>query len=68
MIKVYSDSQIYVYCPAGLVTGGAELLHQLVSILNDNGKNAYIVYCGDKAHILPEDYKCYNIKIAEVDQ
>ena len=65
MIKVYSDSQIYVYCPAGLVTGGAELLHQLVSILNDNGKNAYIVYCGDKAHILPEDYKCYNIKIAE---
>lgn len=65
MIKVYPDSKIYVYCPAGLVTGGAELLHQLVSFLNDNDRNAYIVYCGDKRHVLPDDYKCYNIKIAE---
>lgn len=65
MIKVYSDSKIYVYCPAGLVTGGAELLHQLVDFLNENGKNAYIIYCGEKEHILPNDYKCYNVKIAE---
>lgn len=65
MIKVYPDSKIYVYCPAGVVTGGAELLHQLVSFLNDNGKDAYIVYFGEKDHILPSDYKCYNVKITE---
>lgn len=65
MITVYPDSKIYVHCPAGIVTGGAELLHQLVSFLNDKGKNAYIVYFGEKEHILPNDYKCYNIKIAE---
>ena len=65
MIKVYPDSKIYIYCPAGIVTGGAELLHQLVSFLNDNGRDAYIVYFGEKKHILPNDYKCYNIKIAE---
>ena len=65
MINVYPDSKIYVYCPAGAVTGGAELLHQLVSFLNDNGKEAYIVYFGKKEHMLPDDYECYNIKIAE---
>lgn len=65
MIRVYSDSKIYVHCPAGVVTGGAELLHQLVSFLNDNGRNAFIVYYGFKEHLLPNDYKCYNIKIAE---
>lgn len=54
----------YVFAPAGVVTGGAELLHQLVSSLNDNGLNAYIVYFngGNK---VPEEYKKYNIKIAD---
>lgn len=65
MIKIYPDSKIYVHCPAGVVTGGAELLHQLVSFLNDNGRNAFIIYFGSKEHLLPNDYKCYNIQIAE---
>lgn len=64
MINVYPDSKIYVHCPAGAVTGGAELLHQLVSSLNNKGKDAYIVYFGKKEHVLPDDYKDYNIKIA----
>lgn len=68
MIKTFDDSEIYVYCPAGVVTGGAELLHQLVSVLNDNNKNAYIVYFGDANHKIPKDYREYNIKQKEIDQ
>lgn len=64
MLKVLDNTNIYVHCPAGVVTGGAELLHQLVSVLNDNGKNAFIVYFGDKPHKVPLDYSDYNINIA----
>lgn len=67
MIKTYSDSEIYVYCPSGVVTGGAELLHQLVSVLNDNGRNAYVVYIGNNPHTIPSDYSSYNIKLKEYD-
>lgn len=64
MLKVYKDTKIYVHCPAGCVTGGAELLHQLVDVLRNNGLNAYIVYFGDEPHTLPSDYSCYNIELA----
>lgn len=65
MLKLNESSKIYVHCPAGVVTGGAELLHQLVSTLNDNGLNAFIVYFGKPGHTLPDDYRCYNIRIAD---
>lgn len=65
MLKFYSDTKIYVPCPAGVVTGGAELLHQLVDYLRNNDREAYVVYFGDGNHTLPDDYKCYNIQIAE---
>lgn len=65
MITVNRNSKIYVHCPAGIVTGGAELLHQLVSILRDNGYDAYVVYHGSKEHRIPNDYLCYNIKIID---
>lgn len=65
MLKITDSSKVYVHCPAGVVTGGAELLHQLVSTLNNNGRNAFIVYFGKPRHTLPEDYRCYNISIAE---
>lgn len=65
MIKVYKDSKVYVHCPAGAVTGGAELLHQLVHYLRNNEVDAYIVYYGGKAHQLPNDYKVYNIALTE---
>lgn len=64
MIKLSETSKIYVHCPGNWVTGGAELLHQLVSILNDNGREAYIVYYGSDNTNVPNDYKKYNIKIA----
>ena len=36
--------KLYVVCPANLKTGGPELLHQLVSVLNKLGVNAEIAY------------------------
>lgn len=65
MIKVTDKTNIYVHCPAEIVTGGAELLHQLVSTLNNNGKKAYIVYFGKTEPTVPLDYRNYNIKIAQ---
>lgn len=63
MLRFYSDTKIFVHCPAGTVTGGAELLHQLVSFLRDNGKAAYIVYFGNDSHKVPDDYAKYNIEV-----
>lgn len=44
-IKI-SAKKIYIACPAGIRTGGPELLHQLVFTLNKLGKESAIVYYG----------------------
>lgn len=69
MLKISPDSRIYVYAPAGVVTGGAELLHQLVDFLNRNGRDACILYLTEKYAVaadarVPDDYACYRIKTA----
>jgi hypothetical protein len=58
-----SYKKIFVPAPAGVVTGGAELLHQLVDEINNNGGNAYVVYSDETAQV-PDDYKKYNLKVA----
>lgn len=63
--NISETSKIYVYCPSGIVTGGVELLHQLVDVINQRGGNAFIVYYGNHPHSIPNDYKKYNIKITE---
>ena len=65
MLNIYSDKKIDVHCPGGVVTGGAELLHQLVSFLRDNERNAFIVYFGNHTQHVPDDYKKYNILTTE---
>lgn len=65
MIRLQKDSKVYVHCPAGSVTGGAELLHQLVDVLNRNGVMSYIVYFGDSPHTVPSDYASYRINSAD---
>ena len=65
MLQLTEKSKIYVPCPAGVVTGGAELLHQIVDIINNNGREAYIVYFGTNEHKIPSDYKKYNIRTSE---
>lgn len=62
MIKIYKDTKFYVFCPGNVVSGGAELLHQLVSLLRDNGREAYIVYYSGFNGDIPSDYKKYNIE------
>jgi len=57
--------KIYVHTPAGNATGGVELLHQLVSYLRDNGKNAYLVFCGDNEHKVHSEYLKYNLAQVE---
>ena len=59
-----SQQKIFVLAPANVVTGGAELLHQLVDVINRNGGNAYIVYSQSEAAI-PTDYAKYSIMIAD---
>jgi len=53
--------KIYVACPAGCVTGGIELLHQLAHELNQHSDvKAYIWYPYDDPTItIPEAYKKY---------
>lgn len=61
-------SKIYVVCPGNVVTGGPELLHQLVSILNDNGHDANIIYSPFNFKFdVPYQYSKYNVKVAYFD-
>ncbi|MBC8054578.1 MAG: hypothetical protein H7Y13_16080 [Sphingobacteriaceae bacterium] len=69
MLTVSSSSKVYVCCFNGLITGGVELAHQLVSILNENDIHASIVYVDDKGSIcdhpkVPEEYSHYNLNVA----
>lgn len=64
MLKISKSTKVFVPCPAGAVTGGAELLHQVVDVINRHGGNAYIVYFGTHPHELPNDYSKYDIKFA----
>lgn len=60
-------NNVYVICPAHVVTGGVELLHQLAYKLNLLGINAYIYYINPsnvKASV-PAVYLKYNVRIAE---
>ena len=65
MIQNIENKTIYVYCLASVVTGGCELLHQLVDYLNNNGREAYIVYVGKGKHEIPQAYSSYNIKVSD---
>ena len=59
-----NNQKIFVLAPANVVTGGAELLHQLVDVVNRNGGDAYIVYSSPGV-MIPADYKKYSIKVAD---
>jgi hypothetical protein len=67
MIRINQLTKVYVYCPSKVVTGGAELLQQLVHVLNSNGREAYIVYF-DGGETVPDAYANYNIKIAKTPE
>lgn len=61
-------NKVYVLAPANHATGGVELAHQLVDVINNYDGEAYIVYEKDNKIIpnLPvtSAYSSYNIKVA----
>ena len=63
------DEKIFqIVCPAGKGTGGIELLHQMASLLSQDGHNVEILYWPTfKKHELVEHYSEY-LKNVEVVQ
>ena len=62
-------NKVVVCCPAELVTGGPELLHQFVHHLTEQGVDAHITYypfCSK--HSTPEAYKHYKINIISLSE
>ena len=56
---------VFVICPADKVTGGPELLHQLVGLMRSAGRDAKIVYFPfNKPHEVPQPYRQYEVKTA----
>lgn len=59
---ISDKTKIYVGCLPNLKTGGTELVHQLVHVLNNVGCNAYVCFCyGDSSkaeHPAFAEYKC----------
>lgn len=66
MLRFYQNSKVYVLAPTGVVTGGAELLHQLVDYLRKHNREAYIHYIGEGPQDVPEEYRCYDILTSEI--
>ena len=59
-------SKIYVVAFKRVVTGGTESLHQLVSKLNELGKQAKIYYIDEPGAIVPEKFKKYQVESVDV--
>lgn len=64
--QMISARRIYVCCPGSAVSGGPELLHQLVAALVAHGKEAYITYHPfDRQWQTPKEYHRYKCPVAE---
>lgn len=60
-MSVSERSKIYVVCPANFATGGPEVLHQLVNVLNTCGREAYMYYLpSDHPDPIHSEYTSYN--------
>ncbi|MCL2062538.1 MAG: hypothetical protein FWH03_07970 [Firmicutes bacterium] len=64
---INEKTKIYVAVPAGVKTGGPELLHQLGSVLKSNGLPAQMYYyaVGAQSSAVPEDYLKYGCETAD---
>ncbi len=64
--KPVTERRVYVLCPSRLVTGGAELLHQLIDSLVGTGREAYIAYTPlGEIWETPEEYRRYQCPVAQ---
>ena len=48
-MEIFSDTKVYIICPANINSGGPELCHQFVSQLLQFGVDAYVFYLPNKA-------------------
>lgn len=72
--------KIFIVVPSNVVTGGVELCHQFVDVLNRDSKRAFIIYTpfhrywetprwpppGDRPAETPEPYQRYNVHAARL--
>jgi hypothetical protein len=64
-----ASAPVFVICPADKITGGPELLHQLVGLLRSLGRDARIVYFPfRKGHRVPEPYRQYRVEVGLVKE
>lgn len=63
-------AQYYIFCPAHLVTGGPEALHQLRYYMDKTGLDAYLVYfcIKENTNPIPSRYLIYEPKIKKIDE
>lgn len=64
MIHICQDTVIYVLCPAHIVTGGIEAVHQLVDKLRKIGHQARIVTMPIVANPVLLQYRNYEVEFA----
>lgn len=63
-----SYNKIFIVAPYGLVTGGAELLHQLGKELKLLGRNVFMAYTPlDGPQICPDQYLHYGVESKEIE-
>lgn len=67
-ITVYPDTQIYIFCPNNLVTGGPEALHQLRWYMERLGYTAYLVYDFTGNTVCPPRYEKYVPRVVRADE
>jgi hypothetical protein len=72
MIEIFSETKIYIACPANVATGGPELLHQLCYHLREDLKiNAVMYYYEynkkNKSPVHPEYAKYNNPYVLEIN-
>lgn len=61
-----SSKEILIFCPGGEVTGGPEVLHQLVDQLRSQKKSAAICYYPFETKFeIPIQYACYDVVVKE---
>ena len=65
MLTIHPDSTIYVFCPAHIVTGGIEAVHQLVDKLRTFGHDARIVTLPAVTNPLLLQYRNYDVAFAD---
>jgi|WetSurMetagenome_2_1015567.scaffolds.fasta_scaffold27774_2 hypothetical protein len=65
MAVITKGTQIIMFCPAHLITGGTELMHQFVSSLICKGVNAALYYFNDPSWNIPQEFSKYEAKKIE---